>query len=400
MKRVGAARVRALLVVGVLAAVAGGTTAVAAQAPAAEGWTAARRVVAALAPLSTSVAIDADGHLHVAYLEDHDPGGLRYATDRGGWHWETVAADVGFEAHPSIAVAADGHVVIAFARMTCPASPGGVCDDPDDVPVSRIMVASNAGGAWRVRARSAGPADVWPSLAIAGGHLHIAFQRQLWPPGQAAGGTWYLTNAGGWHETQVASDAGRCFADQIPSIAAGPSGRVWIAWSAPRSPAGGCGGSAGIRVATSAAGGAWTRETVTTRRDDVQPVLALDPAGRPGLIFDRAGVGIRFTRRIDGDWRPLTAVSDGAEGSLAFDRDGVAHVAAEGAGGIVVAVGCLRGFTRTRVYAGPVDYGTYGGPGIALLPGSGLARVVFGRSEPDATPLEDELGLYLVRERP
>ncbi len=134
MRRLAASRVWALVVVGLLAAVASGPTTVVAQGPAAqgsaaqvsaaEGWTAARRVVAALAPLSTSVAIDADGHLHVAYLQDHDPGGLRYATDRGGWHWETVAADVGFEAQPSIAVAADGHVVIAFARMTCPASPG------------------------------------------------------------------------------------------------------------------------------------------------------------------------------------------------------------------------------------------------------------------------------------
>ncbi len=367
---------------------------------AAEGYSRAHRVVAALAPMSTSVAVDADGNLHVAFLEDHAPSRLRYATDRGGWRVETVARRVGFEAQPSIAVAPDGHVVIAFARITCPAEPGGLCEDPADDPLARIMVASNASGSWRVRARSHGPADVWPALAIdAAGRVHIAFQRQLWPPGGPDSGIWHLTNRGGWHETQVASGRGRCHADQLPSIAAGPGGRIWIAYSAARRQGAGCGGSGGIRIATRI-DGPWVREIVTTGRDDVAPVVALDRVARPGLIFDRGGVGVRFTRRIGGSWRPHVAVSAGQEGALAFGEDGVAHVAAEGGGGIQVAVGGLAGSSRVTVYRGPLDYGTFGGPGIALHPVSGLERIVFGRSEPDATPLEDELGVYLVRERP
>ena len=369
-------------------------------AAAAPGWTAPRRVVAALSPLSVSAAIDADGHLHVAYLEDHERTGLVYATDRGGWHKEVIAPDLGFEAQPSIALDAAGHVFIAFARMTCPASPDGVCDDPDDVPISRIFIASDQSGTWRTRARTVGPADVWPALAVdAQGRLHIAFQRQLWPPGRAGSGVWEATNAGGtWHESQVASGEDRCWLDQIASIVVTPVGRTWIAYAAARVPGRGCGGSAGIRVA-SRTSGAWTRETVTSDRDDMQPVLALDPTGGLGLVFDRGGEGIRYTRRHDGRWRSLVAVSTGAEGSLAFDARGVAHVAAEGGGGIQVAVRTPSGFARTTVYRGPVDYDTYGGPAIVLAPATGLARVVFGRSEPDSTPLEDELGLYLVRER-
>jgi hypothetical protein len=52
------------------------------------------------------------------------------------------------------------------------------------------------------------------------------------------------------------------------------------------------------------------------------------------------------------------------------------------------------------VYAGPVDYDTFGGPGIVVDPDTGLSRIVFGRSEPDSTPTEDELGLYAVRQKP
>src|SRR3712207_9584661 len=37
------------------------------------GYTAPVRVVPAVAPLSVTAVVDPDGHLHVAYLEDHEP---------------------------------------------------------------------------------------------------------------------------------------------------------------------------------------------------------------------------------------------------------------------------------------------------------------------------------------
>jgi len=373
--------------------------AVGAPAHAADRYTTATRVVAAVAPLSVDAAVDADGFLHIAYLDDHEPKGLTYATDRGGWHKVLVRADVGFEAQPSIALDADGYAFIAYARIECPDEVGGICDDPEDEPISRIHVATNRTGAWTSRVRSAGLADLWPSLAFSGGHLHIAFKRQLWPPGHVDSGVWYLTNDGGWHESQVASGRWRCFRDQIPSIAVSAGGRVWIAYEAARKPSDGCGGTAGIRVAERLGDGAWHRETLTTDRDDVQPVLALDAARRPGLVFDRSGEGVRFTRRLGGDWTALRNVSSGGEADLVFDAASRAHVAVE-SHGIQVAVWSGSGFARTQVYSGPVDYGTYGGPAIVLAPDSGLARIVFGRSESDDTPVEDELGVYLVKERP
>ena len=55
-------------------------------------------------------------------------------------------------------------------------------------------------------------------------------------------------------------------------------------------------------------------------------------------------------------------------------------------------------WTRTRLYTGPVDFLTYGGPRIAINAATNTARVVFARSETDDTPSEDELGLYNLRE--
>ncbi len=369
--------------------------ALAAPAAAAPGWSEPARVVAALEPSAPSVVVDANFALHVAYHEGYldAPPGVFYATNASGaWRKERVTTGGDGYARPSIALDGHGNVFIAFALLTCP-------DPSCEGGTSRIHVATNKSGSWVTKPRTSGPADLAPSLVVRGGKLHVAFQRRTFPDflGAASSGIWYATNEGGsWSATQVASAEGRCYLDQFPSLALDAAGRAHIAYERPRTPPDCGGSSAGIGLVTNGSG-AWARSKISRDRDDFGPSLALDRAARPGVTFDRAGEGIQFTRRQASGWKPLSQVAVGGEASLAFDADSRPHVAYEH-NGVRYATRSAGAWLQTRVYAGPVDYGTYGGPRIVVMP-SGLARIVFARSEPGDPPLEDDLGMYVVRQR-
>lgn len=371
----------------------------AAPVAAVEGWAGPTRVVAALSPISPSMVLDAGGSAHVAFLEDSaaGPRGIFYATNLGdGWHKERVTTGDDFYARPSIGLDSAGNVFIAFARVTCPDPEDPSCEDG----TSQIYIAANKTGAWVVNARTAGPADIAPSLVVRDGKLHVAFQRRVFPDflGGPDSGVWYATNAsGGWVETQVASAEGKCYLDQFPSMALDPVGHVFIAYEGPRTTDQGCVGySQGMRVATDETG-AWVRSKISTDQEDFGASLAIDPSGRPGVTFDRAGTGVQFTRRKSTGWSALSQVSNGGEASLAFGTDGRPRVAYE-KNGVWYATKSGSTWTRTHLYTGPVDFLTYGGPRIAINAPTNKARVVFARSETDDTPSEDELGLYNLRE--
>ncbi|HEV8053228.1 MAG TPA: hypothetical protein VGP30_00195, partial [Candidatus Limnocylindrales bacterium] len=139
------------------------------------------------------------------------------------------------------------------------------------------------------------------------------------------------------------------------------------------------------------------RSKISTDQEDFGASLAIDPSGRPGVTFDRAGTGVQFTRRKSTGWSALSQVSSGGEASLAFGADGSPRVAYE-KNGVWYAIKTGGTWTRTHLYTGPVDFLTYGGPRIAVNAATSKARIIFARSETDDTPSEDELGLYQLRE--
>jgi hypothetical protein len=372
----------------------------AAPVAAVDGWAGPTRVVAALSPISPSLVLDADGSAHVAFVEgssEAGPSGVFYATNEGGaWHKERVTTEDSITlsyTRPSLGLDAAGNAFIAFARVTCP-------DPTCETGTSRIYVATDKSGDWVVTPRTAGPADLAPSLVVRDGKLHIAFQRRDFPGflGSPDSGIWYATNvSGAWAETQVASAKGKCYIDQLPSMALDPAGRVFIAYEAPPSTAQGCGSpSQGIRLVTNETG-SWKRSKVSTDREDFGPSLAIDPSGRPGVTFDRGGTGVQFTRRNATGWSALSQVSTGGEASLAFGPDGRPRVAYE-KNGVWYATKSGSTWTRSHLYTGPVDFQTYGGPRIAINAATKKARIVFARSESDDTPSEDDYGLYQLRQ--
>jgi hypothetical protein len=364
---------------------------VAAPVAAVIGWGPPTRVVASVSPLSPDAVMDADGYIHVAWLEDWTGiQGIFYATNRtGSWVRERVTTGDNFYARPSIAVDSANHAYIAFARLSCA--------DPDCDVTSRIWVANNKSGSWIVNPRTAGDTDLEPSLVVHNDKLYMAFTRQHFPLyGAQDSGLWYATNAGGtWAETQVASAFGKCFVDQFPSLDIDANGKLFIAYTGPRGAHQGCGHGygAGMRLATNATG-SWVRTTVSTNQDDVAPSLALGADGRPRITFWRAGVGLYYTRQTVSGWTPFSYIADGETPAMVLDGNGVPRVAYESSGEYY-AVRSGSGWVKKHVYNGPVDQGTWSGPAI-VVSDAGKATVIFARADASS---EDDLGIYTVQQQ-
>lgn len=366
---------------------------IAAPVAAVTGWGPPTRAVPSIGPLSPSAVRDAAGNVHVAWIEDDrsQPAGIFYATNtRGTWHKERVTTGDVFPAHPSIGLDSAGHVYIAFNRVTCV--------DPDcNDATSRIFVANNKSGSWSVNARTPGPWDVTPSLAVHNDKLYVAYEKQLFSPyGNTDSGVWYATNAGGaWTETQVASAFGKCYVTQFPSLGVDANGKLFIAYEGPRGAHQGCahGYSAGMRLATNASG-SWVRTTVSTNAFDTAPALALGADGQPRIAFMRVGVGIEYTRRTGSGWTGLSFIGVGETPAMVLDAHGVPRVAWESSGEFY-AVRSGSGWVKKHVYTGPVDSGTWSGPAI-VVSGAGKATVVYGRAEAAS---EDDLGIFTVQQK-
>jgi hypothetical protein len=129
------------------------------------GWTTPRQVLAERFGPAHSTAVDADGFVHVA-VEGLTSPGIWYLTNAGGMGWSSLKVTHKPDYHPSIAVFADGRVVIAFDRR---ATEGGSTS-------IGVFTVSNRTGTFQVRRRYDGNGK-YPSVDAAGNQrFDLVFQ--------------------------------------------------------------------------------------------------------------------------------------------------------------------------------------------------------------------------------
>lgn len=218
--------------------------------PARAGWSTETPVTEAWST-RPAVAMDAAGHLGVAWQESSAAAGIRFATDATGiWATETVSS--GDDWSPDLVFGSGGSAHVAFARFGAGAG---------------LYLATKGGGGWTTTRLRTDPLPWSPSLAIdAAGKLHVAYASEGFTPG-----IWYLTNrTGAWVSTRVTTGTW----DSEPSLALDPAGKVHVAFARYEGP------SPGLFIATNASG-AWaaTRLTTNEQLDDF-PALVIDAAGR------------------------------------------------------------------------------------------------------------------------
>ena len=338
------------------------------------GWSGPNRVVPDNYPLSPS-AVLWQGVYHAAYLHEMpvsgtEPNGIFYAATQanGTWEAERVTTGDDFYARPSLAIDVDGHAHIAFARVC-------FCEPFE----SNIWTASNATGEWVVDQLTDGAEDLAPSLVWDADHLEVAFNRI------GRGVIYGSNESGGWLIQRAVSLSDRCATLTIfPSLANDGAGKPWIAYEHPRHPATGCSPSTkGIRVLTKT-GTTWSSVTISNDTDDVMPKLDVDAANRPHLAFERAGTGIYYTRRApSGNWSPMVLASSGNDATLAVDASGKAHVASE-TSGVEHSTNRSGTWVHTPLTSYSIDFGT-ASPPVVLVTNTGKARVLFARSESDGS---------------
>jgi hypothetical protein len=225
-----------------------------------------------------SLAVDADGHSHVA-CNDYNWIALNYHTDASGT-WS--GTEIGYPvysgekyAQPAIAVDATGRRSIVFVMQSESTTP------------ALMFVSAAAGAAWPTS-----PTRLWsgdfghPDAAVdAAGKLHVAFQDYGSSPG-----IYYATNASG---TWVKIRLSRSGADFLPSIALDQAGKVYVAFDRGSQAA-----NPGLYVVSNRSG-SWATYQVTAV-DTGDPSLVVGPDGKLDLAYADGTAGIRILSETTG----------------------------------------------------------------------------------------------------
>jgi hypothetical protein len=278
---------------------------------------------------ATDIEVDSRGNLHVAFTapSSDSPGGkgsLYYATNaRGGWSVSLLddvheVEDVALARGP----ADDLHVAytawvrddtrlgpptVRYVSIGGPGSASELVDASGSHPAiavnsaGRVHVtysadfdlvhATRTAGTWTIE--TVGLEAEFSDLALdSRGNVHAIFSAGIQDYG-------YATNAGGsWSYESFVHD-GNDFRSRVP-IAVDDGGRVHIAYSR-------CGGCDSAQVVYGVReGGSWTYEAIATR-SRLSPAfvdLAMDPAGRPHVLFsDKEANTITHVERTADGWR-------------------------------------------------------------------------------------------------
>ena len=249
------------------------------------------------APFMQAVDVDADGAVHVAYV-DHELDTISYATNAGGaWVVDLINTEPYVMNSAQALVVDDAgavHINYRSAGVTYTTNAGGVWSfvhvDPDGYQSDMVMDASGA--------------------------LHLAYSR-------SGGDLYYATNAGGDWQTEAVDT--ETYTDLGQAIAVGPDGVIHILYR--NNQTNDLGYAHGVS-------GAWTRDQVPAPTEVGGYTLGLDvdSAGVLHMAYSEAG-GESATRygRLDGGAWSFELIDAQASSSgfvqLALAPDGTIHVA-------------------------------------------------------------------------
>ncbi|HSJ53907.1 MAG TPA: hypothetical protein VLC52_09185 [Anaerolineae bacterium] len=309
--------------------------------------------------VSVSLALDDEDNAHVSYFDEGYPDSLlKYAYREGAtWHVETVdSKGGGWWRYNSIAVDANGNPHLACL----------------DAAANTLVYGRKEALTWHIEPVAyTGSAGEWNALALDGsGHPHISYHDHF------TSGLKYAYHDGTTWNLQVV-DAEEYSAGKFPSLALDAEGEPHVSYLTGVWP-----------VALSYAyreGGTWHVETVEGNDTWRSTALALDPDGRPHIVYDGPiTVGLKYAWRNAGVWDIQTvdgSVVPSGHASLAVDDAGQPHVSYYDAGkqSLEYAFRDGTGWHRATVDVGLGDYGiAYFGASISLdLDAAGFPHIVY-----------------------
>jgi len=243
----------------------------------------------------TSVAVGADGVVHITYFDKEDHSLRHVWGGPGDWHQETIDDD-GAGSWTSLEIDADGALHVTYS------TPG----------VVELRYATNGSGAWTTEVlEGEGNPGAWTSLALdADGAAHVSFQFT------SRGDLGYASNASGEWVLETVDWPGQTGA--YSSLALDAGGGVHIAYLDQTVFA--------VRYATNATG-AWMTQTIDD--DGTLPALAIDSFGTEHLLYYSIADEEMHARRTEcGLWSEEEVVAPGipqTSTALAASPDGTVH---------------------------------------------------------------------------
>ncbi len=248
--------------------------------------------------LFNSIAVEADGTIHISYHEDtYDD--LKYAVRTAdGWTIETVDADgvVGYET--SIVLDAAGHPHISYYRSG-----------------DSVRYATKSAGSWTIEAIETGIACRGTSIGLdSAGDPHVVYVDAT------AGALDHATRTDGVWSIETIDDSGEVHDDTSLEITA--DGILHVSYQ---------GGVDGDLMYGTKVGSIWTLEAVAIVNEvGSHSSLELDSGGHPHMVYyDETNGDLRYVHSSGGDWtfELVDALGDvGLYASLALDAADVPHV--------------------------------------------------------------------------
>jgi hypothetical protein len=261
---------------------------------AAAGWATAR-VTTSHVYGSYAVAVDQQGHLHVATGRYDANHGLYYFTNASGaWVGRRIFSDIRWVSGVDVAVDPAGkvHVVYALSR-------------PDDFRASLgIWYSTNVSGSWTTTQLTNG-FDRAPSILIAPtGTIHLSFSR-------FRGGIYYAAHTSGpWSFARITT------IDGAPDLAVDTGGHPQLAFN-----------DALYAYYASKATGTWVIKRLTASTGDEEgALLALAGGSHPRVLTNSVDDGLVLYSLVSGTWRRTRIAGSLCAGPPAgFAVDGLGH---------------------------------------------------------------------------
>jgi hypothetical protein len=274
-------------------------------------------------PGARAMALGPDGSLHLVWADTRDGHSSIYYRKRTSGTWEAEVRLTDSEAHacnPSIAVGADGGVHVAYVQ--------DLTGNPEV-----FYLAWDTVGGWSApeQVTAYGEVDDWPSIAAGGGCVSIAWERRMGGFFRATAVFFSRREAGLW-TTPVDVDDSPARDSYRPSLAWGGEGLLHLAYERQTSndP-----DELEKIVYRSWDGLAWSGRTGISDNIGYSrgPCLTTGPDSSIHIVWQDADNGNAdvFYRRYDGAvWQPTEQIAAGgteaSTPSIAVDGSGDAHV--------------------------------------------------------------------------
>jgi len=259
---------------------------------------------------STSIALDSNDKVHIAYYSDSEDA-VKYVTNVNN-RWETLVIDRRIDRLPDITIGVDNSNKIHIIYNKCNRRWDNWCDDD-------LYYATNKSGLWQIQpVDSAKAVGQYSSMAIdTTGQLHVAYsESEAGYSGYGQARLKYARQTEGSWVSEIVNSSSNLFATMI-HLRLDYNGKAHISYMDYN--------TRNLWYSTNASG-QW-ESTELHERTGQYNAIAIDTSGKVHIFHSPQDWGLWYTTNATGNWKTELVRSDANWfNSVAIDLDNVIHI--------------------------------------------------------------------------